>query len=321
MGIANARRAGLAFPALGLGCGALTGEYGPVDKAGIGTTVRRALDLDVRMIDLAGAYRGGDLERTVGKAIRGSRALIATRGGLRFDDAGNPIGVDGRPGALARACDASLRRLAVDTIDLYYLAKIDPRVPVEESVGGLGELVEAGKIRHIGLSHASAEQLRRAHAVRPVTALAVEYSLLERGAEQAELPAARDLGVTVVAARPIARGLLTGRITSIDHLDPADVRRTDRRFWPENLKRIGHRLAAAQELAAGKDVGLGRLALAWLLAQPGVVPVPSTRDPLHLEMDAAAVKVGLTPAERNRLEEIFPVGAVVGADDDCTPGR
>jgi aryl-alcohol dehydrogenase-like predicted oxidoreductase len=321
MGIADARRAGLAFPALGLGCGALTGEYGPVDKAGIGTTVRRALDLDVRMIDLAGAYRGGELERTVGKAIRGSRALIATRGGLRFDDAGNPVGVDGSPDSLARACDASLRRLAVDTIDLYYLARIDPRVPVEESMGGLGDLVEAGKIRHIGLSQASAAQLRRAHAERPVTALALEYSLLERGAEAAELPAARALGVTVVAARPIARGLLTGRINSIDHLDPDDVRRDDRRFWPENLERIGRRLLAAQELAAGKDVGLGRLALAWLLAQPGVVPVPSTRDPLHLEMDAAAVKVGLTAEERDRLEAIFPVGAEVGADDDLTPGR
>ncbi|MET0520449.1 MAG: aldo/keto reductase [Jiangellaceae bacterium] len=319
MATGSVRRDGLTIPALGLGCGALTGEYGPVNKAQIITTVRRALDIGVRMIDMAGAYRGGDLERIVGKAIRGNRALIATRGGLRFDAAGKPTGVDGRPGALAAACDASLRRLDVDAIDLYYLAKIDPRVPVEESVGGLGDLIDAGKIKHIGLSEASAEQLRRAHAERPITALALEYSLLERGAETAELPAARALGVTTIASRPLARGLLTGRISSIDFLDAGDIRRDDRRFWPENLRRISHRLLAAQELAAEKDVSLGRLALAWLLAQPGVVPVPGTRDPLHLEMNAAAMKVRLSPEEHDRLTAIFPVES--GLDDDLTPGR
>ncbi|MEV0155451.1 aldo/keto reductase [Micromonospora sp. NPDC050686] len=325
MGTGKVGLAGPAFPALGLGCNALTGEYGPADKTAISTTVRRALDLGVRMIDMAGAHRPGDLERAVGKAIRGSRVLIATRGGLRFGAAGEPAGADGRPGALARACDASLRRLAVDAIDIFYLAGIDPRVPVEESVGGLGQLVDAGKIRYIGLSQASAEELRRAHAERPVAALALEYSLLERGAEAAELPTARALGVTAVASRPLARGLLTGRISSVDHLHVDDVRRDDRRFQPENLEHIGHRLLAAQQLAAEKHVSLGRLALAWLLAQPGVVPVPSTRDPLHLEMDAAAVKVRLTAEERDRLEAIFPTGSGSGAarrrDDDLTPGR
>jgi aryl-alcohol dehydrogenase-like predicted oxidoreductase len=323
MGPEDLARARLNFPALGLGCSALTGEYGPVDRTEIDTTVRRALDLGVRMIDLAGAHRRGTLERIVGRAIRGRRALIATRGGLRFDAAGNPAGPDGRPRALAYACDASLRRLGVDSIDLYYLAKIDPRVPVEESVGGLGRLVDAGKIKHIGLSGATAQELRRAHAERPITALALEYSLLARAPEATQLPAARKLGVTAVASRPLARGLLTGRIGSVDHLHADDVRREDPRFRPECLRRIGDRLPAAQELAAEKDVSLGRLALAWLLAHPGVVPVPSTRDQLHLELDAAAVQVRLTPEDHARLAAIFPVG--VGREADrcggLTPGR
>jgi aryl-alcohol dehydrogenase-like predicted oxidoreductase len=314
------------FPAVGLGCRAFTGEYGPVHQTEIVRTVRRALDMGVRMIDMADFYGGGGLERIVGRAISGrrDRTLIATRGGLRFDAAGRPTGVDGRPGTLARACDASLRRLGVDSIDLYYLARIDPRVPVEESVGALGELVDAGKIGHIGLSEASAEELRRAHAERRITALACEYSLLERGVEAAGLPAARALGVTPIASRPLARGLLTGRINSVDHLGADDVRRDDRRFRAQDMERIRHMLLAAEEMAAEKDVSLGRLALAWLLAQPGVVPVPSTRVPLHLEMDVAAADVRLTPEERDRLTAIFPMGWGSGDDrddGDLTPGR
>lgn len=296
------------FPACGLGCGAFTDEYGPVHEAEIIETVRRALDLGTRMIDMADFHRGGDLERIVGRAIgrNRDRALIATRGGLSFDAAGRPTGVDGSPDALVRACEASLERLAVDSIDLYYLARVDPRVPVEESVGGLGELVDAGKIGHVGLSEASAEELRRAHAERPIAALAVEYSLLERSVEVADLPAAGALGVTTVARSPLARGLLTGRISSADHLGADDPRRDDRRFLPPDLERIRHMLLAAQEMAAVKDISLSRLALAWLLAQPGVVPVPSTRNPLHLEMDMAAVSVRLTAEERDRLAMIFP---------------
>ena len=300
----------MTFPALGLGCAAFTGGYGPVHRAEIIKTVRRALSIGVRMIDTADSHGGGDLERIVGRAISEDRdnALIATRGGLLLDAAGRPTGTDGRPGTLARHCDASLRRLAVDSIDLYYLARIDPRVPVEESVGGLGELVDAGKIGHIGLSGASADELRRAHAERPIAALACEYSLLERSVEAVDLPAARTLGVTLVASRPLARGLLTGRIRSVDHLDVDDLRRDDRRFWPENIGRIRHMLLAAEEMAAEKDVSLGRLALAWLMAQPGVVPVPSTRNPLHLEMDAAAVDVRLTPRRAPPARRHLPAG-------------
>jgi aryl-alcohol dehydrogenase-like predicted oxidoreductase len=299
---------GPSWPPMGLGCGAFSGGYGAVDEEEIVTTVQHALNIGITMFDLADFYAAGDVERTVGQALTGYRdeAFIATRGGVRFDLKGRPIGIDGSPDHLSRACDASLRRLGVDQIDLYYLARVDPHVPVEESVGRLGELVDAGKIRNIGISRASADELRRAHATRPIAAFGGEYSLLERGIEAEELPAARALGVTVVACRPLARGLLTGRISSVHHLAADDLRRHDRRFTPESAARRKDMLLAAEAMAAEKDVSLGRLALAWLLAQTGVVPVPSTRSRVHLEMNAAAIAVRLTRDERDRLAAIFP---------------
>jgi aryl-alcohol dehydrogenase-like predicted oxidoreductase len=297
-----------ALPAIGLGCRAFSGGYGPVDKDETVRTIQHALNIGITLFDVADFYGSGEAERTLGRAIAGWRdeAVIATRGGLSFDDWGRPTGIDGSPGALARACDASLRRLSVDRIDLYYLARVDPYVPVEESVGRLGELVDAGKIGGIGLAKATAEQLHRAHAAHPIAALAHEYSLLERGIEAEQLPAARALGVTVVACRPLGRGLLTGRISTVDHLAADDLRRGDQRFWRENAARRKEMLVAAERMAAEKDVSLGRLALAWLLAQPGVVPVPSTRNRLHLEMNAAAIGVRLTSEELDRLGGIFP---------------
>jgi aryl-alcohol dehydrogenase-like predicted oxidoreductase len=279
-----------------------------VDEEEIIRTVQHALNIGITMFDIADFYGAGEVERTVGQAITGYRdeAMIATRGGLRFDARGRPIGIDGSPEHLSRACDASLRRLSVDRIDLYYLARVDPRVPVEESVGRLGELADAGKIKHVGLSKASAEHLRRAHATHPIVAIANEYSLLERGIEAEELPAARSLGVTVVACRPLARGLLTGRVSSVEHLAEDDLRRDDWRFGRESAARRKDMLLAAEQMAAEKDVSLGRLALAWLLAQRGVIPVPSTRNRLHLEMNAAAIAVDLTRQEHDRLSEIFP---------------
>jgi aryl-alcohol dehydrogenase-like predicted oxidoreductase len=299
------------FPSpIGVGCAAFTGGYGTVGERDVATVVRQALSIGVAAFDLADFYAGGEVERMVGAAIAGYRdeAFVATRGGLRFDGGGRPTGIDGSPEHLSRACDASLRRLGIDRIDLYYLARVDPRVPVEESVGRLGELVARGKIRYIGLSRASAGQLRRAHSVHPIAALAGEYSLLERGAEAAGLPAARALGVTVVACRPLARGLLTGRIGSAEQLAPGDLRLRDRRFSPASAARRRDMLLAAEAMAAQKDVSLGRLALAWLLAQPDVVPVPSTRSGLHLEMNAAALAVRLTAEDRARLAAIFPAG-------------
>jgi aryl-alcohol dehydrogenase-like predicted oxidoreductase len=307
MNVSGVGEPGLHSAAIGLGCGAFAGGYGFVDRSEIAKTVRHALDIGVAMLDTADFYGGGEVERLVGRAIKARRdeALIATRGGYRFDADGKPVGVDGSPGYLSKACNASLRRLAVDHIDLYYLARVDPDVPVEDSVGRLAELVTAGKIRHIGLSKASAEQVRRAYAVHPVTALASEYSLLARQVETADLPTARELGIVLVACRPFARGLLTGRIKSLDQLDVNDLRRTDRRFRPENVARCIDLLRVAEQMAAERDVGLGRLALAWLLAQPGVVPVPSTRNRVHLEMNSSAIGVRLTPDECERLAELF----------------
>jgi aryl-alcohol dehydrogenase-like predicted oxidoreductase len=309
MSVRGTHGPGLASLGMGLGGCAFTGGYGPLDEEQIARTVLHAVDIGITMVDLADFYGGGRIERTVGPLLadRRDEVLIATRGGIQFDAAGRRIGVDGSPESLARACDASLRRLAVDHIDLYYLARIDARVPVEESVGRLAELARAGKIRYIGLADATAEQLRRAHAVHPIAALAREYSLLDRRVEAAELPAARALGVALVACRPLARGLLTGRISSSDTLAPDDCRRGTRTFQRDYVARSWEMLAPAQDFAAEKDLSLSRLALAWLLHQPGVVPVPSTRNALHLEMNAAAAEVRLTQEERERLAVLFPL--------------
>jgi aryl-alcohol dehydrogenase-like predicted oxidoreductase len=313
MGVWGNKEHGLTSSAIGLGCGAFSGGYGLVDEGESIRTIQHALDIGITMIDIADFYGAGDVERTVGRAITGRRheALIATRGGIRFNSDGKPIGVDGSPDYLSRACDASLRRLAVDRIDLYYLASVDSLVSVEESIGRLTELVAAGKIDRIGLSKASAEQLRRAHAIHPLAAVASEYSLLERTVEAEVLPTARELGIELFACRPLARGLLTGRISSVDHLEADDFRRGDRRFWRENVARRRGMLLAAERMAAEKDVSLGRLALAWLLTQPGVVPVPSTRNRLHLEMNAAAVDVPLSSAERDQIAALFPLRSKV----------
>lgn len=308
MSVGKLEEHGLISSPIGLGCGAFTGVYGLVGEEETIRTIQHALNIGITMFDIADFYGAGEVERIVGRAIEGCRdqALIATRGGLIFDARGRPTGVDGSPDHLSRACDASLRRLSVDHIDLYYLARVDPYVPVEESVGRLAELATAGKIGHIGLSRASAEQLRRAHVTHPIIAIATEYSLLERAIEAEELPAARALGVEVVACRPLARGLLTGRISSVEHLAADDLRRHDWRFRRESAAHRKDMLLAAEAMAAEKDVSLGRLALAWLLAQPGVIPVPSTRSRLHLEMNAAATAVRLTTEERDRLAAIFP---------------
>lgn len=294
-------------PAIGLGCAAFSGGYGPVREGAIIRTVQHALDMGATLLDLADHYGGGMVERTVGRAITGRRAdaLLSTRGGLRMRPDGRPDGVDGSPEYLIRACHASLRRLQVDHIDLYYLARVDPRVPVEDSVGRLAELVHAGRIRHIGLSRVTPDQLRRACAVHPVSAVAVDYSLLDQRAEAELLPTAAELGVTVVACRPLGRGLLTGRISTADQLDAADVRRTDPCFRADQVALVRRVLPAMEQMAATKNVSLARLALAWLLTRPGVVPVPSTRTPLHLEMNAAAARIPLSQGECEYLAALF----------------
>jgi aryl-alcohol dehydrogenase-like predicted oxidoreductase len=296
----NLGQAGPVSSAIGLGTLALVGGYGAVDADTAVATVGAALDAGVSMLDTADFYGGGEIERLVGKAIRGRRtdALVATRGGARFTGAARPTSFDGSPAYLRRACDDSLRRLGVDHIDLYYLARVDPEVPVTESVGGLAELVAAGKIVHIGLSEVTGEQLRAAHAVHPVSAVQSEYSLWAPAVEAEVLPLTRELGIGFVAHSPLGRGFLTGRIDSADQLAPGDFRRRLERFADAPLRRDRQRWRAAEKLAADRGVTPGQLAIAWLLARgPHVVPIPGTRSAAHLAENVAATRIELSEAE------------------------
>ncbi|ASW54607.1 aldo/keto reductase [Plantactinospora sp. KBS50] len=318
------RRLGSSGPvtsAIGLGTLGLTGGYGPVDRDEAVRTLWHALDAGVTLLDTADFYGGGAVESLVGTAIKDRRddVVVATRGGALFTPEGRPLGVDGSPDRLRQACDASLERLGIDHIDLYYLARVDPKVPVQESVGALAELVAAGKVRHIGLSEANAEQLRQAVAVHPVAALASEYSLFEREVERTLLPVARELGVGLVACSPLGRGLLTGRLTSVDQLGDRDYRRNHPRFWPEHFAHNRELVSRAEALAAERDVSVGRLVLAWLLAQgQDIVPIPGTRCTTHLEMNVAATQVKLTEDELRLLAETIPADEVSG---DRNPRR
>lgn len=302
--------------AIGMGTLALAGGYGPVDRDEAAATIRYALDRGISLIDTADIYGGGAVECLVGEAIRGRRAdaVIATRGGGLCTPEGRPIGLDCSPEHLRAACDASLQRLGVDWIDLYYLARVDPAVPVEESVGALADLVAAGKIRYIGLSEASPADLRRAVAVHPIAALASEYSLFERGVEAETLPAAQALGVGFVAASPLGRGLLTGQVTTAGQLGERDYRRNHPRFDPEHLDANVALMRRAQEVATTHNVSIVRLVLAWLLAQgAGVVPIPGTRSATHVEMNATAADIVLDEADLRALDQAIPRGAASGA--------
>lgn len=287
------------------------------------------MDLGVTFFAMADLYGGGEVERIVGRAISHWRdeLLIATQGGLLFDHAGHPTGMDGSPAHLARACDDSLRRLGTSWIDLYTLTRTDPRVPIEESVGALGDLVAAGKVRFIGLRGVTAPLLRRAHAEHPVTCVEGHYSLWDRQAETGLLPVARDLGIALVACEPLGRGFLTGQITSQANLAPGDARRADPRFEPGNLALNYSLLRPAQEMAAARDTGLGRLALAWLLAQGAdIIPVPGTLSRSHAEMNVLATQVTLSEDERAELSGLLPADEVAGADEwrrrrDAIPGQ
>ena len=281
--------AGLISSAIGLGTAAFAGIYGTVSKRTCKRVVEVALESGMTMLDTADFYAGGDIERLLGESVAARRhdVLIATHGGVQNAPDGSPTATNGNPRYLATACDASLRRLRTDYIDLYYLSRVDPRVPVEESVGMLAELVAAGKIRHIGMYQASADDLRRAWAVHPISALAVDYSLRIRAAEKEILVTAAELGVGVVAYCPLARGLLTGGTP------PASTQEHE----------ALHTLEAE---AAELDVGMARLALAWLSRCRHVVSTPSSRSPAHAEMNASAVDIRLSADVCARLEGAFP---------------
>jgi aryl-alcohol dehydrogenase-like predicted oxidoreductase len=299
---------------LGLGCMGMSEFYGPTDEDESIRTIHRALELGVTFLDTADMYGSGHNERLVGRAIADRRddVVLATKFANRRE--GDRRWVDNSPEWIRQACDASLQRLAVDVIDLYYMHRRDPGVPIEESVGAMAELVEQGKVRHLGLSEVNAETLRAAVAVHPIAALQSEWSLFTRGLEEEIVPTARELGVGIVPYSPIGRGLLAGALTSTDTLSPDDFRRRHPRFQGENLERNLERVARLRDIADELGCTPVQLALAWLLDQgEDVVPIPGTKHVKYLEENVGAADVARRFADRlGELDELFPHGAVSG---------
>ena len=309
-------REGLAVSALGLGCMGMSEFYGTADEAGAIATIHRALDLGVTFLDTADMYGPFTNERLVGKAVAGRREeiVIATKFGNERREDGTWVGINGTPEYVHRACDASLERLGVDHIDLYYQHRVDVRTPIEETVGAMAELVRAGKVRHLGLSEAAPATIRRAHAVHPITALQSEYSLWTRDPEAEVFATVRELGIGFVAYSPIGRGFLSGTIRCVDDLPEHDSFRRDQpRFQEGNLERNLELVARIEELAAEKGCTTCQLALAWVLAQgDDIVPIPGTTSVGHLEENVAALEVELDEDDLRRLDEAVPIGAAAG---------
>ena len=290
--------------------------YGSSDEAEAGATIHRALDLGVNFLDTADMYGPHTNERLVGQAIadRRDEVVLATKFGITRDPNDPTVrGVNGRPEYVMRACDASLRRLGADHIDLYYQHRVDPDVPIEETVGAMAELVDAGKVRFLGLSEAAPETIRRAHAVHPISALQTEYSLWSRDPEAEILPTLRELEIGFVAYSPLGRGFLTGQITSPDDFAPDDFRRRNPRFQGENFRRNLELVERVRQIAREKDCTPAQLALAWVMAQGrDIVPIPGTKRRKYLEENVAAVELELTAEELARIDEAAPVGAAAG---------
>jgi aryl-alcohol dehydrogenase-like predicted oxidoreductase len=289
--------------------------YGARDDAQSIDTIRRALDLGVNFLDTADMYGPFTNEMLVGRAISSRRdeVVLATKfGNVRGGD-GAFLGINGRPDYVRKACDASLQRLGVDHIDLYYQHRVDTDVPIEETVGAMAELVAAGKVRHLGLSEAAPATIRRAHQVHRIAALQTEYSLWSRDPEDEILPTVRELGIGFVAYSPIGRGFLSGRWRSIDDLAPDDWRRNNPRFQGENFQRNLDLVKKIEEIARAKGVTPAQLAIAWTMAQgDDIVPIPGSKSRQHLEENVAAAAIALTPEGLRRIDEVAPKGVAAG---------
>ncbi|MEV0129488.1 aldo/keto reductase [Dactylosporangium sp. NPDC050688] len=304
----------LTTSALGLGCMGMSEFYGPGDDAESVATIRRALDLGVTFLDTADMYGPFTNEQLVGRAIAGRRdeVTLATKFGIQRE--GGTRGINGHPDYVRAALDASLTRLGVDHIDLYYQHRVDDRVPIEDTWGALSEAVAAGKVRHLGISEASVETVRRAHAVHPVTAGQYEYSLWTRDPEDGILGLFRELGIGLVAYSPLGRGFLSGEITDPSQFDPSDFRRHNPRFQGENFQRNLDLVAEVRSLAEAKGVTPAQLALAWVLAQgDDVVPIPGTKRRSYLEQNVAALDIVLTPDDLAAIEKLAIGSDVAGS--------